>query len=975
MSQAFWRTKLKARLHEPFTERLTELLKLDGANDKAIQYAEAWTVAADRPKWLAAPWTELNWSAAPKLLHPLSGDELDLGEFGFGGSDEQSVTKAVVEHVAQLTKGVDGDAQKSHLALWRFSADLFAQNDSEKKKLAALWRMTPSDGRVPDHSVADHSDLASAFAGAFEKDSQDGAALLALAIGPVQPFIAAARSTSDLWAGSHLLARLSWEVMKPVVQALGPDAILFPRLRGVPLVDLWLRDECDLPAEWFKSCDWQQESSDSNPLFSAALPNRFVAVVPANQAQELAEKCQTHVRKWLQDKGKEVVDRLLKEVREAHDESLYCYQQMREQLDGFPEVHWSAVPFSLIGVEDKERQTELKTDALLESMAPLYGAKKDDECGFLGTKVWQALRKEIRWKGGEEFFVPTPGVLYPAVFDLAERVLASAKSLRQFEQLEQKGWRCSMTGEGEWLTTDKEQLKKSYRQQENTLWAKVAKERPSWAKKGEHLSALPALKRLWPTLFAEEVGRVLGQKRIDRFVVSTHTMALVHQLDQWLESPAQPSQSLQEACDKHQPERGVALPKRLLERHRSGGRLKAAKQLLGLLELASELDDESEAEQIKKVVTDTLKGESGEGSRQETYYSLLLMDGDRMGKILSGDVDHSITYVKSFHQGIQDGFAKQLNGNPQLKRYAEQKRAVSPSRHMAISGALNDFSQKMVRHVVEQEHLGKLIYAGGDDVLAMLPVADLLPAAARLSQVYSGVAQGEQKADLKLKSGFAELEGLLYRTMGSTATVSAGLVIAHHRAPLWKVMNELRAAESVAKNSGRNCLHLKIIKRSGNLLKLTLPWGELMKPSEKNQKEDEDGCGLNPLGLLLKLCAYLRDEAVSRRAVFHSLAWLKDLPEPKEEAEMLQSLLLYQLKRQAGDKKSVSDYHDLAGLAQGLARLAASHNEVQRDGSQPSEQDGEAKGGLDYLSNFMAVAEFLAREGRGRDDENQGAET
>jgi len=297
---------------------------------------------------------------------------------------------------------------------------------------------------------------------------------------------------------------------------------------------------------------------------------------------------------------------------------------------------------------------------------------------------------------------------------------------------------------------------------------------------------------------------------------------------------------------------------------------------------------------------------------------------------------------------------------------------------MAISGALNDFSQKMVRHVVEQEHLGKLIYAGGDDVLAMLPVADLLPAAERLSQVYSGVvANGtpeglplsEQQQDLKLKSGFAQLEGVFYRTMGSTATVSAGLVIAHHRAPLWKVMDELRAAESVAKNSGRNCLHLKIIKRSGNLLKLTLPWGELMKPSEKNQKEDEDGCGLNPLGLLLQLCAYLRDEAVSRRAVFHSLAWLKDLPEPKEDAEMLQSLLLYQLKRQAGDKESVINKHKLGDLAQGLAKLVVCHNEILVKKKETPVL------GLAYLGNFMAVAEFLAREGRGRDDENQGAET
>jgi CRISPR-associated protein Cmr2 len=32
------------------------------------------------------------------------------------------------------------------------------------------------------------------------------------------------------------------------------------------------------------------------------------------------------------------------------------------------------------------------------------------------------------------FFAPNPGVLYPAVYDLAERVLAAAKSTRPFAQ-------------------------------------------------------------------------------------------------------------------------------------------------------------------------------------------------------------------------------------------------------------------------------------------------------------------------------------------------------------------------------------------------------------------------------------------------------------------------------------------------------------------------------------------------------------
>jgi CRISPR-associated protein Cmr2 len=53
-----------------------------------------------------------------------------------------------------------------------------------------------------------------------------------------------------------------------------------------------------------------------------------------------------------------------------------------------------------------------------------------------------------------------------------------------------------------------------------------------------------------------------------------------------------------------------------------------------------------------------------------------------------------------------------------------------------------------VPHVVEEEYLGRLIYAGGDDVLAMLPVADLLPAMQRLRLAYAGHDPAHEQGDV-----------------------------------------------------------------------------------------------------------------------------------------------------------------------------------------------------------------------------------
>jgi CRISPR-associated protein Cmr2 len=316
-----------------------------------------------------------------------------------------------------------------------------------------------------------------------------------------------------------------------------------------------------------------------------------------------------------------------------------------------------------------------------------------------------------------------------------------------------------------------------------------------------------------------------------------------------------------------------------------------------------------------------------------------MMDGDHMGAILSGDESNQISYLESFHPQVKTGFAQKAQQQPFIKQYGDQKRPVSPNRHLAISGALNDFSQLVVRHVVESEHLGRVIYSGGDDVLAMLPVVDLLPAMQRLRESYSGESADateinrdstKERNRLLCKDGFAYLNGRLMRMMGKNATASCGAVIAHHQAPLAAVLRELRLAEKRAKNEGgRNAFSLTVIKRSGGALYLTDKWGEA-------------------LDVLYKLIEFLRDDDVSRRAVYHTLEWLKDLPEPQEAPDLLESMLAFQLNRQAGGQ---SQTLNTEGLARRLVALAEKRSKV-------------------WLENFLTVGEFLARETR--NESNQG---
>jgi CRISPR-associated protein Cmr2 len=963
----FWQTKLAARLHDPgekalilgrtregheggTVRALREALFPQGLPEEAerlVKRADWWAAAADRPQWPRDLADRVDWPKDPVLIHSVSGKAIDLRQQGrLQEIDPREIEEKSRIHFERLKERCGGDPRKTLLAFWRFGHELVEEKDGSK--LGALWEQLPADTRVPDHSIWEHLDLVSAFAGAFADDPNGEVALLALAIGPVQPFIAAARSTSDLWAGSHLLSRLAWEAIRPVCEALGPDAILFPRLRAIPQVDLWLRDQ-ELPDELFVAAPWKtSRSADTNPLFAAALPNRFVALVPASQARQIAETCRDKVRDWLKKLGEKTARRLC-EVAGVNDESAYLFEQVQRQLAGFPEVHWAVVPFSLIDFSSDGSEVT-GTSRLADAMAPFFETASGRQPGFLGDSAWKVLSDEIQWDDGTRFFTPNPGALYPALYDLVERLLAAAKSVRAFEQLEQQGWRDSITGEAEWLTADRDHfvLPPGERKRVETLWTKVAREKPSWAKAGEHLSALSAIKRLWPTLYAEELKSALG---IDfgRFVVSTHTMALAHQLDQWLEKSGLCAQGFAAASEKLVRDR-VALPVRIMLRHQANPALGDARTLLALLEEAQESDDEREAAKLRDLVRKTLANAAGERERAafrlETYYGLLLMDGDRMGELLSkgGYEKAHPTFLESFHPSVRERLRQKAEQNERLAEYGKTPRPPSPGRHMAISGALNDFALAVVPHIVQREYLGRLIYGGGDDVLAMLPVADLIPAAARLRDAWSGThrfslapdATDSQRKRLQLQNGFAYLDGRLMRMMGESATASAGLVVAHHQAPLAAVLRELRSAEQRAKNEGgRDALSISVIKRSGGMLNVTLKWGEAVK-------------------LLVALRDFLADPAVSRRAVYNSLEWLKDLPTDAPQ-EMLGTLLAYQLKRQTASAVAWKE-HDGERVAARLAQEAVKQ-----------------KDRLGWLARFMGVAEFLAREARAPEVNGQGS--
>jgi CRISPR-associated protein Cmr2 len=185
-------------------------------------------------------------------------------------------------------------------------------------------------------------------------------------------------------------------------------------------------------------------------------------------------------------------------------------------------------------------------------------------------------------------------------------------------------------------------------------------------------------------------------------------------------------------------------------------------------------EDQAALERASKALHQLLAGTVGEKTRPLAYYALLHADGDHMGKAIN-----------------------------------EQK---SADEHRKLSKSLTGFATQ-VRQLVERRHGGSLVYAGGDDVLAFVPLHEALQCARALAHNFK-----------EKMSGFAVAEeGISY-----TPTLSVGIAVAHHLEPLSGVLEMARAAEKKAKGiPGKNALAITVSKRSGTDRTVAGRWGEI----------------------------------------------------------------------------------------------------------------------------------------------------
>ena len=728
--------------------------------NKSIGSADINASIADRLP-MPSPGPYLERAVGPQdgpiqVYHPVSAQKQQLTEYEL---DETAVSEVIAGIVSELPN----DPKIRFFALWRLLPNALYE------RFGFDFTRLPADTRVPDHSLIQHADATSGIFAA--QQGRDGYGILSVTLGPVQTFIQAARSVRDLWSGSAMLSWLIFQGIRPVIENLGPTVLVFPSLRGHPLVDMWLRSIPDL------SNSIPEPSRDAR--MAPSLPNRFVALVPygpdGETASAFAKDCEIHIRagwKKLSDSIRDLLDdefaTLFPNWSQNWDTQVKSFFDISTSICPARQLNDSEMANLIGGTRDF---SEVWRDAhrirqMLKPMPPSDIPKySQDQAGAwqaqleVSTRIAEA-RRTIR-------HVPTVSMAQPAdpKRNFLSYLLPNRRSIETPN--EPAGPKCSLLG-------TYEQVGPSVLQESSDFWAAV------WNKNDQLNDQL------------REPDRFCAITLCKRFAAK-HVLADEFNLN---------------AIDLRFPDTATIAAADWL--HHAGIDPKENQLWNGQLwngRWIHQKRADEDGERVPSNLWSRIK-QAKRTSPPPSYYAILVMDADDMGLWLKGEKAPRVREI--IHEKLLEYFEKFKSDG------LNAKRPVGPALHASISDALNNFASFVVPHIVNHFR-GTLIYSGGDDVLALLPARRAVQCAMELEKAFTGRNDHSQ--------GWTKIDGQRFLTMGHKATLSAGIAFVHYKEDLRLALRAARKAEKISKNApGKNRLTLQFMRRSGNQPSCILPW-------------------------------------------------------------------------------------------------------------------------------------------------------
>ncbi|MCC3575783.1 MAG: type III-B CRISPR-associated protein Cas10/Cmr2 [Microcoleus sp. PH2017_40_RAT_O_B] len=791
----------------------------------------------------------------------------------------------------------ESDVEKVFWWFWRFYPDILAQKQTD-----AL--LVPAHKILPDCPIHSYKATVSALTGAMFPDGESAEKehpyLLLFTFSPVQEFIKASRKFLDFWAGSYLLHYLGAKVCWYIAEKYGPDAVITPSLWGQEIIDaLILEKYPSFEAEFQKLqlgttpvTRFEVQDRQSTSLSTAGFPNTITVLVSGKAA---AEQLGKELELWLKKEWQEIAHKVRKDIKTkaiawlkvgenrnkiaqldfytpADDRDLEKWQQpgcwewnylWEAQINNSWEAYWTAVPLGDSGLSlmiEEEENGEFNKDwkQAQEAIAPSRSSQSTPT-------------------PPEETFYNTlnVGTWWGNVQSRLGRLIQSIKNTRTWQIPAAPGERSTLSGqysavhpnllyrddfcEGGGVSAGSMRL----------FWEVMAKVYPGVFNGSEKLNAIELTKRMaWGYGgVAESLGITInrdesaGGDRIDyesliRFPnlssIATARFAFDNlpkvqkywnNLNKLMrqEMPEQQEQFAGRTRGRpfHVYKTDRKINPQNLARQNYNGVMFSSKWLAEDMSLEGE-----QLETLRKLVDRAHKDSGfGDGSPAD-WWAIVLADGDSMGKYVSGGK------LKDYREYIVQQESEQYDN---LDELLNTKKRMGPATHVGLNRALLDFSNRLVPHITEKRFCGKVVYSGGDDVMAVLPLADLPEYLLSLRAAWCGSQDPGKEFNHAAENGDSTgywqpkylIEGLPNRplfTMGEGATMSAGIVIAHKSVPLPTVLESLWTAEKerAKKLPGKDGLCFRVIYGGGNTLEAVMKgnlleswYGFLNSPTEE----------------------------------------------------------------------------------------------------------------------------------------------
>lgn len=821
----YWQNKLSVFLHDP----VHKCLRIQGHEARAAEIAGLLHQRIPgKPDYQAADWMAsgltraalpgyspdadqngaVDFLAAPILTHPLVRDgHLVLALPA--GLDVDAVHQAIL---ALLKKDIGEGLSADELDRLRmeqagtvpmnayfsysnapedWSRALFAYlffafrkrlRSEDVGGLGALWDFLPADTRVPDHALWHHCGLASALASAMADDPDGKISLGVFSITPVQPFIAKARKLRDHWVGSVILSYLAFVGLRHLARTLGPDHVMYPSLHDQPLVESWLDREYHLGVFLAEPVGHVRAYNEASRGI-ASFPNKFVFLAATARVEDIRKDVEQAIQaEWLRLAG------MVRDVLAPRGEAgavlrgLFDHQVADYWQFGFASVR-------LLRLED--------TDGLSALLHPEKFQNEQEVVQAFAAPYGDSARRTAR--------------IYAATHTAVQSLLAASKLKPNRVRQPQHGEKCPLCGEHEVLHDfDRAGSSRAveYKEAVTTFWDGLRgrmNSEGSHAQVGrsERLCALCCVKRFLPRALdghPEELLHEVLRKDADKFPSTTEIAA--HDYLRRL-------RMLVDISDQDY------------------------RRYLDKLHGTEQENEDDEQSQALRDIAAAGKAANLSFTERDKFYALLMMDGDKMGDLINGATIEArwsdVIHPELRQRFGRSGFAPRSPLRPRL----DQRRTLNPALHAAISESLNGFARYGAAPAV-RKGAGRLIYAGGDDICAILPLGTALETADAIRRAYT---MGHVRVTLdgveplNAQAGpLTDLSGKLGLHLGKAAgiSISGAIVIAHHKTPLREVIRDAHALLSGAakEQAGRNALALRLSKRSGGDREIVVKWDE-----------------------------------------------------------------------------------------------------------------------------------------------------